>query len=319
VAKRLVVLIATAGRPALLARALNSLAACRKPEIYVETVVVENGEKLGVEEIVRNLRPVLNARYMHIPGRNKSGALNAALDQLPDCLIYFTDDDARFGPDTLCAYAEASAGIEGNAFFGGPLSVDYIQEPPGWLINYLPASARGWQPNQGPMAGQGWFFIGPNWAAFSGDLKNIGGFSEHIGPGSSSGATGQESEAQMRLLRAGCARRYVPEAQAWHFVPVERCSPEWAIQRFRQQGVSLAARLWQRGGLDSAALRCVELAKRVPDLAVSLSRPDAPYDFRLRYVRAYWDGFRDGVNIFRGKRAARRINAPIACGNDARR
>lgn len=299
VASRLVVVIATAGRSELLARTLTSLASCSLPEIYAETLVVENGEKSGVEDVVRKAPPILNARYMHVPVHNKSAALNAALKVLPDCLIVFTDDDARFGTDTLRAYAEITSNLEGNVFFGGPVAIDYIQKPPAWLLKYLPASARGWEPGKQGASGRGWSFLGINWGAFSRDLNNIGGFNEHIGPGSFSVATGQESEAQTRLIRAGCGRQFVPDARVWHFVPPDRCSPEWAIQRSRRQGISLAALLWQRERLTSAAARWLEFSKRLPHLAVSLGRPSAPSEFKIRYVRAYFDGFRHGIRIFR--------------------
>lgn len=43
IAKSLTILIPTHGRPALLERTLESLVACRLPESYFETVIVENG------------------------------------------------------------------------------------------------------------------------------------------------------------------------------------------------------------------------------------------------------------------------------------
>ena len=291
-------MIATAGRPELLGSTLESLALCRKPASYAETIVIENGEKSGAEEVARSSESGLRTRYLHIAVRNKSAALNAALDLLPDCLIHFIDDDARIGGETLCAYADAAAGLSGNVFFGGPVGIDYVAPPPEWLVEYLPASARGWQPLKLPRAPRDWAFLGTNWAAFSADLKRIGGFSEHLGPGSLSGASGQESEAQARMRRAGCARRYVPAAISWHFVPADRCSPEWAIDRFRRQGIFLAADLWQRGSLDSMLARYLVFARRMPKLALLLASPGAPYEFRRRYVRAFWDGFQHGLRSF---------------------
>ena len=61
----LTVVIATAGRPELLKRTLASLSGCRLPESYRATLVVENGPKHGVDEIVRNAHPRLAARYLY--------------------------------------------------------------------------------------------------------------------------------------------------------------------------------------------------------------------------------------------------------------
>ena len=123
-AHNLVVVIATAGRSRLLRRTLGSLAACVKPSIYRETIIVENGPKGDVEKIVSQYAPSLNARYLYVTLANKSNAVNQALAILEECLIFFTDDDVRFHPGTLCAYAQAAEGVETGVFYGGPLSID---------------------------------------------------------------------------------------------------------------------------------------------------------------------------------------------------
>ena len=110
-ARELRVLIPTAGRPRLIQRTLESLAACQTPAIYRETIVVENGPRCGAEDIVEKSRDRLNARYMHVERANKSNALNVVLAKLPeDCLVYFVDDDIRFGSQTLMEYARVSEG-----------------------------------------------------------------------------------------------------------------------------------------------------------------------------------------------------------------
>ena len=53
-ATRLDVMIATVGRRDLLRATLTSLAACRKPATYYQTVVMEKGPKAGAEEVVKS-------------------------------------------------------------------------------------------------------------------------------------------------------------------------------------------------------------------------------------------------------------------------
>ena len=144
-AQNLVVVIPTAGRQALLHRTLASLAECRKPAIYRETIVIENGPKGEAENIVRGFDATLHTHYMYVSRGNKSYAINKVLEFLEDCLIFFTDDDVRIDPNTLCAYATAAEGHQSGYFYGGPLAVDYESKPPVWLIQYLPNSARGWK------------------------------------------------------------------------------------------------------------------------------------------------------------------------------
>src|SRR5579872_392017 len=167
----LVVNIPTSGRPDLLRRTLGSLGECELPAGYVETLVIENGPRAGAEEVVRSARRELRARYMHVPRGNKSGALNAALKCLGECLVFFTDDDVRFDRRTLCEYADMAREKGPGFFFGGPVNVDYEAAPPEWLREFLPCSAKGWRPNRSEGRIESERFIGSNWAAFSEDLR----------------------------------------------------------------------------------------------------------------------------------------------------
>jgi hypothetical protein len=87
-------------------------------------------------------------------------------------------------------------------------------------------------------------FMGINWAAYASHLRAAGGFDEDRGPGGRSGATGQERAMQIALRQARIASVYVPEARVWHYVPTERSTPEWVLNRTYRSGVSM--------GLDAA-------------------------------------------------------------------
>jgi hypothetical protein len=78
-------------------------------------------------------------------------------------------------------------------------------------------------------------FLGFNWAAFAQDLLACGGFSATFGPGTALG-TGEETFLQWKMQQRGIGARYLPEALAWHYVPPERCSPEWTLRRARGGG-----------------------------------------------------------------------------------
>jgi len=232
-----VVVIATSGRPKLLRKTLASLGECALPEGYRETVVVENGAKGNVEEIVRGAPQKLRTRYMYVAEGNQSGALNAARATLGECFIFFTDDDVRPEPGVLCAYADAAERNGPGHFFGGPTAVEYEAAPPAWLIPYFPPSARGWEWNGNGHHVDVPEFLGFNWGAWASDIRAAGGFDSNRGPGAKSGSTGYESDMQRRLLQRGLKGIYLPEARVWHYVPKERCSEQWAIQRNFRIGV----------------------------------------------------------------------------------
>src|ERR1043166_1198715 len=102
-ANSLWVLIAAAGKPALLQRTLSYLAAAEKPPSYRGTLIVENGPRCGVETIVCGFAREHKFRHLYAEQANKSHALNCGLAQLDDGLVFMSDDDVRLEPHVLAA------------------------------------------------------------------------------------------------------------------------------------------------------------------------------------------------------------------------
>lgn len=235
------VIIPTHDRLALFERTLKSVLACEPPDQrHVRLIIVENGCRCGVEDLVKRHSSWLTPEYRYVAAGNKSAALNAATQDLGDVLVLFLDDDVRVAPDLLCRYAEASDHNPNGCFFGGPFAADYVKAPPDWLLPYLPVSAKGWEPDvyQPIRKGILWF-MGCNWAAYNADIQSAGGFDPEVGPGARSGATGQETAMQQALVENNVNPIYVPDARVWHYVPETRCSSEWALERAFKNGVSL--------------------------------------------------------------------------------
>ena len=234
---RLIVIIPTHGRPDLLERTLASISHCCLPPAVQCVRVVENGGQHGAEHCVRRFAGAFPTEYLYFPKGNKSAALNYAMRDLDDEFVVFFDDDVRVAPETLIAYAECLDSKDDKRFFGGPFGCDYDHPPPEWLARFLPVSARGWTSPDGRGFARDLAFIGFNWAAYARHIKAVGGFDPRVGPGGEAGASGQESNMQVRLQAAGFEPRYVADAMVWHYVPESRCSPEWAIRRILRQGV----------------------------------------------------------------------------------
>jgi glycosyltransferase involved in cell wall biosynthesis len=236
------VVIATRGRPDLLERTLRSLADCDRPAAFAGTIVVENGERHGAERVVHDATAGLNAAYFFQAHGNKSAALNVALTHAGEGLVLFLDDDVLVGRELLTVYADAATAGQRGVFFGGPVFPDYETQPPDWLVDYLPFSARGWTLEDGAAPVTSPIFLGANWAAFIADMNAVGGFDPSFGPGAATGSVGQERAMQQRLLDAGLTGRYLPDAHVWHWVPRERCSPRWAVRRIYRHGISRGLR-----------------------------------------------------------------------------
>jgi glycosyltransferase involved in cell wall biosynthesis len=234
----LTIVIPTAGnRPDLLRRALASLARSELPAAYSETLVVENGRRQGVEKIASEASASLNVRYMFVEQANKSAALNAALKSLADHFIVFLDDDVRLAPNTISAYAAASAFHGIGHFFGGPIRCDYADPPPpAWLLQQSPCSHQKWSPPN-PAAVNDVFFLGFNWGAFASDIVAAGGFDPDRGPGATTGATGQETAMQQRLREIEVKAVYLPDALVWHYVPSGEVNWRWIAWRAYRDGI----------------------------------------------------------------------------------
>ena len=281
-------LLATAGRPKLLRRTLESLARCQKPGIYRETVVVENGPPSGAEEIVAACHSAFfPIRYLHVEQANKSHALNVALNDMPDdCLVYFTDDDIQFEVDVLERFAATAENADAGYFYGGPFHVDYEQPPPAWLVKYLPWSAQGWDPDSATLDMTHKYFLGFNWAAFAGDIRAAGMFDPTFGPGSAWKSVGQETDMQVQLRKQGFQAKFVPDAMVSHHIAASRCTPDWAVDRVFRSGVCKSLRKRRRGASLVIAALCEawKLGPRSLRLALSrLSRnPETRFFYRWR-------------------------------------
>lgn len=238
--RTLMVVIPTRGRPTLLGRTLESLAAARKPPGYRGTLIAENGSADSEVAALVDRWRTEGVSLRTLRDGNKSVALNAVLEEVDVDLLVFLDDDVRVAPGLLEAYAQADVILrDERVFFGGPTEVDYEAEPPGWLRGYLPPSAVGWSWSGDPERVDRPEFLGFNWAARLKDLQQLGGFDAKFGPGATTGATGQERNMQERLLREGWRGVYLPECVVWHYVPRDRCSRRWALGRAFRNGVSL--------------------------------------------------------------------------------
>ena len=241
---RLNVVIATHRRRLLLQRALASLAEARRPEGFEQVIVIENGSDDGTRGVCREAPGGLPVRYQHQAQPGKSRALQSCLEKLGGGFALFLDDDVRVCPDLLTEYADAAQQGGKDTIYGGPLRVDYEDKPPpAWLNEFLPFTARGWEPDDPDEALRYDRFLGPNYGAFVNRILSVGGFNPDIGPGAQFAGTernpvGQETEMQNRLREDGCRSTYLPNAVVWHWVPADRCTVRWAHQRWYRHGIT---------------------------------------------------------------------------------
>lgn len=256
----------------------------------VRLIVVENGiagTRPGHESF-----PGLGEILRIKPG-NKSAALNAGLGLLSrETLIVFFDDDILV-PDCIVGDYAAEARLRGRGhYFGGPTTARFEAPAAKAVARLLPDSARGLSYGDQPRTGKD-FFLGFNWAAFNSDLEAVGGFDIRFGPGSSTGATGQESTAQRRLRARGARSVYIPSCRVVHLVPAERCSEAFVLGRAAKNGVGLG--LAAREDARTAALLVpLRLLRHGLGILASAARP-GEFKLAVSCRTAFWKGFMRGL------------------------
>jgi hypothetical protein len=252
---KIFVLILSSGNAAMLARTLQSIDGCEPSSGQTGVIVIENGQACVCEAVCGRPTKNLDVCHRFLPGLDQGHALNIAIEALPDdALLVFSDDDIRYGSQTLVAYDRAASKTAAPSFFGGPFGCDYEQDPLPWIVPYLPVSAIGWSPHLEKLNPTGDRFQPFNWAAFAKDIKRCGGFaSRPLSPSvfRSGGPTrdiehrqvghrqiGHHRAMQGRMQAAGMLGAFVPGAFVYRFVPENRCSVDWAIRRAYRIGVS---------------------------------------------------------------------------------
>lgn len=234
------IVIPTYNRNDLLKRLLQSIVDAIRPETLVGIWVVENGVKSGSDGVVDAFKDKLNVYYLYEDLAGPSFARNKGIiDSNADFLILF-DDDIRIDINTLIAYENAFLKYGEDFFYGGPLHIDYEFKPEDWLLKYLPWSAQGGDLGDVEKLVSEPLFLGANFAISRKLFDKCGKFDSHC-PVGQTGLLGEETRLQQRFLESGAKGIYLPNAVVWHYVPSERCSEEWALDRQFRHGLTYAA------------------------------------------------------------------------------
>lgn len=224
-------------RPALLNRLLESISKAIFPKSIQSIWIVENGEKSGAEDITSKWVEELPVQYVYDSVANVSNARNVGAKKAEADFVLFFDDDLRCDSNTLIAYDLAVQKYGLKYFFGGPLDIDYEEQPADWLMKYLPWSVQGMSRGDKECKVDEPIFLGGNHLVPRNALLSLGGYDEYCAT-EDGGAGGEETRLQNQLLASGFNGMYLPGAKVWHYVPKDRCSIEWALYRHYRNGLT---------------------------------------------------------------------------------
>lgn len=200
------VIVPTRDRPAQLARCLDALARLEYPHERYEVIVVDDGSDPPVAA------PALAGPSVVIVQESGAGpahARNAGAARARGELLAFTDDDCRPDAGWLAAFARV-ADASGRLVLGGETRNGLAENPFAAATQLLREHLHGADPSGQPVCG---FFPSNNLAVSAVAFHAAGGFDPTFRL-----AAGEDRDLCARLVEAGNALRYVPEAvvEHWH-------------------------------------------------------------------------------------------------------
>ncbi len=239
------IIICSHNRAAMLAETIRSVYTIDCLRRSVELIVVDNRSTDGTAEAVRHCsrHAPFRTRYVREDTPGLACARNRGVSEASGDIVLFLDDDARPAtPAWLTNIAEAfSDGRVGAA--GGDIVPRWPRgEEPAWIHQRLfyffglttfnsTTSRLCRYPN---------FPWGANLAFRKDSLKRVGGFPDDLGRVGLKLQSGEETEACLKIQRAGQLVRYVPGAAVEHIIDSGRLSLAWMRSRASSGGDSTA-------------------------------------------------------------------------------
>ena len=241
---RLDVLIPTHNRAPLLERCLGSvLRATPADDLDVHVTVVCNACTDATRATVLRYQAAYPGRIsmIHERRRGKSKALNMGIAATSGDLVGMIDDDEEVGVDWLRTIARIFADPELD-FAGGPYVPVWTGPVPDWIprdyLAVLGAVDNGSQPRRYSRDFPG-ILKGGNAVIRRRVLAGVGGYAEHLGPGSFARLFSCEDEDMYwRLLEHGAIGKYFPELVIFHYISPERLTREYYRRWCFWRGVS---------------------------------------------------------------------------------
>jgi peptidoglycan/xylan/chitin deacetylase (PgdA/CDA1 family)/GT2 family glycosyltransferase len=204
---QLSVVIASHNRSALLRRCLDSLRGQSAEPDSFETIVADDGSSDGTAAMVEAFEAPFRLRLLRLEQGGQAAAQNAAIGAAEGAVCLFLDDDMIASPDLVAAHLAAHR-REPMTLAVGRLT----QEPVDGNDPYAHAFARRWNARYEELATRelDWAdCYGGNLSAPRATLHEIGGFATDL-------PSSEDLEVSLRICRAGCVPRYLPEAHAVH-------------------------------------------------------------------------------------------------------
>lgn len=212
------VVVPTYNRKERLLRALDALAG-QDVDVPYEIVVVSDGSTDGTEDALESLDlgvPLVSVRQENA---GPSAARNRAVELARGEILVFVDDDIVAAPGLLSAHLAAQRDREGGVVVTGPMLTPDDHEMSAWVRWEQDRLERQYADlGAGRYEATGRLFYTGNASVPRSLVVDAGGFDTRF-------RRAEDLELGLRMLDAGAAFRFVPEARGFHYA--ERSFEAW--------------------------------------------------------------------------------------------
>jgi glycosyltransferase involved in cell wall biosynthesis len=221
------IVIPTFRRPSSLARTLSSCAALTpREDTEVEVIVVDNCPRRSAEATVKAAASKSpNVRYDHEPVAGVAAARNRGVAAALGSIIVFIDDDQEAEPTWLAELLDAQARYDADAVFGVQMAT-FDGHSPDEDALYLTPFDRRFPDESGIMHPRRYASLGTGCSLFHTRVLGQGPFDPALGL-----AGGEDSALVKRLVREKRRIVWCKEARVYDYVPLERASFRFLLQR----------------------------------------------------------------------------------------
>jgi len=234
--------ICTYNRDKYIGKVLESLANQTLDKDKYEIIVVNNNSTDNTEEVCLNFEkkhPELNFKYVVEYNQGLSYARNRGIDESKGDIIVFLDDDARVVPEYLEVIVDFMKKNPKAVAVGGKVMLDYDEEPPKWASKFLIPLFGYFDYSDKIARLEGKHYPrGLNMAFRKTLFDEIGVFDINLGRTGKKLLGNEEKDIFMRIYDKGYEVYYLPEALAYHAVPVERTTSDFIKKQALGIGIS---------------------------------------------------------------------------------
>jgi len=239
------VIVCTRNRANLLRRVLESILAADWPyDDGLEVLAVDNGSTDETPAAVRELAGK-DPRVRHIreDRQGKSHALNRGIAESRSDLLIFTDDDTRVDRRWLTALCSAAENLPADAY-GGRIIAEWDVPVPDWVPRLSDGHPYGGAIVEHDRGDEVMPYtvdspslpFGSNILFRRRVFEKVGGYHADLGISGKSQYRGQDKDMARRVLQAGMAVLYVPDAIVYHPVFPDRLTKPFFRQWFYSHG-----------------------------------------------------------------------------------